>query len=103
MCYDSILCETHNENVQKCLERFDKSTLPRATTFQWHGLFTSGKESVKDEERRRRPTKTKIIENIAQVEQAFKKDPPVSCRMIVENTGILKTVVQYILLKPPRV
>ncbi len=59
------------KNVRKVL---DASAVPCATTFRWHRLFTSGKESIKDEERRGRPTITKTFENIAQVEQVSKND-----------------------------
>ncbi len=67
------------------------------TIFQLHSLFTSGRKSVKDEERRRRLTITKIFENVAQMEQILKKDHRVNCRMIVESTWMPKTIVWHIL------
>ncbi len=77
---------------------FSELVVSCAATFQWHGLFTSGKKFVKDEERRGSPTTTNMFENIARVEQVLKKDRPVSCKMILESIGIPKTIiVQHIL------
>ncbi len=80
------------ENIQKA---FGESAVSCAT-FQFHGLFTSGKKSVEDKERRGRLA-TKMFENIKQVEQVLKKDCEVSCGIIVESTGILNTIVRHIL------
>ncbi len=57
------------------------------------GQFTRGKESVKDEEGRRRPTTTKTFENMVWVEQVLKKDCPVNCRMIMRSIRIPKTII----------
>ncbi len=67
---------------------FGESAVSCVTTFQWHSLFISGKESVKDEEKKGKLTITKTFENITQVEQVWKKDLRVSSRMIMESTGI---------------
>ncbi len=78
------------ENIRKALR---ESAVSRAT-YQWHRLFTNDKESVKDEKKRGGLT-TKATENIARLEQVLKKNR-VSCRMIVESTGMLKTIVRCI-------
>ncbi len=62
-------------------------------------LFPSSKESVSDEERRVRPTTTKTFKNISRVEQVLKRDCRVSCRVIWESTGILKTIIVQHILK----
>ncbi len=84
------LCVKRNYNVMKMYENiwkaFWESAVSRAT-FWWHWLFASGKEFVKDDERRGRTTIIKTFKNIAWVEQVLKKDCRVNCRMIVENTG----------------
>ncbi len=75
------------ENIRKT---FGKSTMSRVTTFHRQGVFTSSEESVKDKERRGKPTTTKMLENIVQIEQVLKKDRRVSCRKIVESNGYQK-------------
>ncbi len=82
------------KNIQKA---FGESAVSRATTFRWHGLFTSGNEFGKDEERRGRLKTIKMFKNMARVEQVLNKDCCVRCWMIVESTGILKSIVHHIL------
>ncbi len=68
---------------------FEKRSASQLCLVQQHldvtDYSTSGKESVKDKERRGRPTTTKTFENITRVEQILKKDRRISCRMIAEE------------------
>ncbi len=69
----------------------------RAMVFRWHSQFVVSEELTEDAERSGRLGTTKTNKNIARVAAVLKDDRYASCRMIVESTGIPKTIVHCIL------
>ncbi len=69
------------EMIQKV---YSESAVYRATLFRWYNAFSEGGESIRDEQRRGRPTMTRTCENIARIVDILKEYRRSSYRPIVE-------------------
>jgi hypothetical protein len=67
------------------------------TIFEWHKRFQEGRESVKDDKRRGRPTTSRTYDNIAAVAKMVEEDRNLTSRLTADKLGITKTVVLLIL------
>ncbi len=76
---------------------FGDSFVARTMVFRWHSQFAVGEESIEAPEWSGRPGTQQMNENIAWVAAVLKDNSRASCCMIVENTGILKTIIHHIL------
>jgi uncharacterized cysteine cluster protein YcgN (CxxCxxCC family) len=61
------------KNVKLIQKAYGNVALSRTTTFEWHKRFREGRESVKDDERSRRPTTSRTDDNIAAVDEMVKE------------------------------
>ncbi len=82
------------EMIQKV---YGESAVHRATVFRWYNAFSEGQELICDEQRSRRPTSTRLRENIAHVADILNEGRQSSCRLIAERMRIPKIIVQQIL------
>ncbi len=82
------------EMIQKV---YGESAVHRATVYRWYNMFSKRQKSIRDEQRSGRPTTTRTHENIAHIADILKEDRRSSCRLIAEQMGIPKTIVQQIL------
>ncbi len=76
---------------------FAASLLYIVLVFRWYNTFSEGRESIRDKQRSGRRTTTRIRKNIARVVDILMEDRWSSCRLIAEQMGIPRTVVQQIL------
>jgi len=76
---------------------YGDAAFSRTSVFEWHKRFREGRESVKDDERSCRPTRSRTDDNIASVDKMVKEDRKVTFRLIADTLGIPKTVVLRIL------
>jgi hypothetical protein len=58
------LGKSNTETLEMLREAFGEDSLSRTAVFKWHPLFKTGRVSVKDDERSRRPSTNKTTENV---------------------------------------
>ncbi len=91
------ICWKAGFNATKTFEMIQKvygeSVVCHATLCCWYNAFSGGRESIRDEQRSGKPMTKRMRENIARVVDILKEDCQCSCRLIVEQMGISKTIV----------
>ncbi|GFV58512.1 HTH_48 domain-containing protein [Trichonephila clavipes] len=75
---------------------YEDSVLSRAQVFRWFKAFSKGRESIEDELRRRRPSVSKIAENVVRVRDLVRSDRRLTVRMIEEELNLNHTTVHQI-------
>jgi histone-lysine N-methyltransferase SETMAR len=93
-CKVDFLATKTVELIQKA---YGNAALSRTTIFERHERFREGRESVKDDERSGRPTRSRTDKNIAAIDKMFKEDRKMTSRLITDTFSIPKTVVLRIL------
>ncbi len=77
-------------NVTKIFEMIQKGcgefAVHRATVFRWYNTFSEGQESICDEQRNGRLTKTRTRQNLARVADILKEDCRSLCSRADRNT-----------------
>ncbi len=76
---------------------YGESAVYHATVFHWYNAFSERRESIRDKQRSRRLTTIRTRENILRIADILKEDRRTSCRLIAEQIGIPKTIMQQIL------
>ena len=64
---------------------------------EWHKRFRKGRTDVEDDERSWRPTISKTINNIREIEKTVREDRRLSIRLIAERMSINKETVWQVL------
>lgn len=76
---------------------FSESCLGKTEMFEWHKRFKSGRTSLGNDERTGQLASTRTDTNIELARCQLMNDHRVICKLIEENIGIPKCVVQWIL------
>ena len=70
-----------------------KDCMSRTRIFEWHRRFREGRTDVEDDERLRRSTISKTINNIKKIEDIVREDRRLSIRLIAKRMSIDKETV----------
>ena len=70
-----------------------KDCISRTRIFEWHRRFREGRTDVEDDERLRRSTISKTINNIKKIEDIVREDRRLSIRLIAKRMSIDKETV----------
>ena len=78
-------------------ESYGEDCMSRARVFEWHKLFSVGRESVKDDDRSGRPHTAATDNNIEKVQGVIRKDQRLGVRAVAEEVDLDRESVQRIL------
>ena len=67
---------------------YRNNAMKKTAVYKWVKLFSVGRESVTDEERSGRPTRSRTEENIAKVRQILRENLRLIVRSIAEQVNI---------------
>ena len=77
-------------------EAYKEDSLSRAQVFWWFNEFKNGRESVKDMERSRRSSTSRVDEMVAKVKELLDSDRHLSLKMIADEVSVNKFTVHQI-------
>jgi len=78
------------------LKAYGKDALLKAQVFRWHKVFREGREYVEDEERIGCPSTSHTLDNVAKVKAVLDSDRRLSVRLMADQVGLPKSIVQEI-------
>ncbi|KAJ8936423.1 hypothetical protein NQ318_004806 [Aromia moschata] len=89
--------KTFTEAYAMLREMYGNECLSRTQVFEWFKWFKEGRETTEDDPRPRRPSTSKVDENIEKNGKLIREDRRLSVRGLAEITGIDKECVRQIL------
>ncbi len=85
-------------NVYEMLKNaYSDSVISRTAAYRWYSEFKAGRMKMEDLPRSGRPVTMRTNENIVRVAATLNEDCHSSCRSLLEQIGIPKTIIQQIL------
>ena len=84
------------ETFQLLTEAYDEDWLSRARVFEWHKLFSEGRESAKDD-RPSRPRTVVTDDNTEKVRDVIRKDRRLDVRAVAEEVNLDRESVRRVL------
>jgi hypothetical protein len=78
-------------------EAFEEHSLSRTAVFEWNSRFKSGRVSVEDDKRSRRPSTSKTTENVEKTRELIHEDRCRTIHELADIVGISYGVCQEIL------
>jgi len=70
--------------------------MKKTAVYKWMERFSEGRESITDEERKRRSATSRTEENIAKVRQILRENRRLTVRSIAEQVNIYRETVRKI-------
>ena len=96
------LGKSATETLEMIQQGFGDQSLSRAQVFQWHARFKTGRTSVDDDERTRRPTSCTTPETVARIQELIRQDRRLTIRNIAEEVEVGYGTCQRVLTEELR-
>jgi len=91
------LGESTTVTYAKLQRAYGEHYLSRVQVFRWHKSFLEGRELVEDEPRARRPSTSKMDNNVVRVRSLVRSDRRLTLRMISSELNLNRLIVHQIL------